>query len=40
MQGVVVKSEVDEEVFKLAKEITQESFYMLQAQLQKIIVLT
>lgn len=25
MQGVVVKSEVDEEVFKLAKEITQES---------------
>ncbi|WP_256082407.1 OB-fold nucleic acid binding domain-containing protein, partial [Staphylococcus aureus] len=26
MQGVVVKSEVDEEVFKLAKEIAQESF--------------
>ncbi|MDN8904660.1 OB-fold nucleic acid binding domain-containing protein, partial [Staphylococcus aureus] len=25
MQGVVVKSEFDEEVFKLAKEITQES---------------
>ena len=25
MQGVVVKSEVDEETFKLAKDITQES---------------
>ena len=26
MQGVVVKSEVDEETFQLAKDITQESF--------------
>ena len=25
MQGVVVKSEVDEETFQLAKDITQES---------------
>ncbi|MGT2340777.1 OB-fold nucleic acid binding domain-containing protein [Staphylococcus aureus] len=35
MQGVVVKSEVDEEVFKLAKEITKNHLYTLQAQLQK-----
>ena len=40
MQGVVVKSEVDEEVFKLAKKLLKNHLYTLQAQLQKIIVLT
>ncbi len=37
MQGVVVKSEVDEEVFKLQRNTKNSA--LLQAQLRRIIVL-
>ena len=39
MQGVVVKSEVDEETFQLAKILLKNHLYISQERLQKIIVL-
>lgn len=39
MQGVVVKAEVSEDIFQLAKSLTQETSVYVTVQLQKMTVL-